>query len=555
MTQRLFLDVDGRLVHYRRLGSGPPLVMLHPSPLSSAVVMPVAQALAAGFTVYALDTPGYGLSDRLPHEPRTLADYLDPLAATLDALGLGRVTLYGAATGAQIAVEFAHRYPARVDLLVMDTAGHIGEAQCAAILERYFPDVTPRADGAHLATWWHMVRELGHFFPWPDTRLAARIDRDLPPPAVLQALLLDYLRAGTGYALAYRPAFLNERAERVQRVPVPTVLTRWEGSIALSITDALIDLDLPPQVEVLPLGPSLAERGHGLLAALRRRRAATGSDASPVAAPAAAGRRYCDVGDGTAGLHARVWRSGAGRPLVVLHELGGSSALHHEFLAAAAASGRPVLALDLPGHGESACVPAARDSLAAHAALLLQAIQACGLEDFDVLGCGSGSVLAAELTVAADTLVGRQVLVGPWLLDEAERREFATDLVPELAPRSDGAHLLAAWTATRDAELYWPWFRRSRATIRWCEPQLAAQRLHPRCVELLKSAPGYAPLLQATCATPLAERLAAFGGETVLAATLDDPLEPRCVPAAALAPRADVLTLPAGPRDWPDLLW
>jgi pimeloyl-ACP methyl ester carboxylesterase len=240
---------------------------------------------------------------------------------------------------------------------------------------------------------------------------------------------------------------------------------------------------------------------------------------------------------------------------VVLHELGGSAALHHEFLVAAAASGRPVLALDLPGHGESACVPAAQDSLATHAALLLQAIEACGIEDFDVLGCGSGSVFAAELANAADTRVGRQVLVGPWLLDDTERREFATEQVPDLAARSDGAHLFAAWTATRDAELYWPWFRRSRAAIRWCEPSLAAARLHARCVELLKSAPGYAPLLRALCAAPLAERLAVFGGETVLAATLDDPLEPRCVPAAALAPRADVLTLPAAPRDWPDLLW
>jgi pimeloyl-ACP methyl ester carboxylesterase len=552
--QRLFLDVAGRLVHYRRLGAGPPLVMLHPSPLSSAVLMPVAQALAEGFTVYALDTPGYGLSDRLPDAPRTLADYLEPLAATLDALGLGRVTLYGAATGAQIAVEFAHRYPARVGLLVMDTAGHITEAQCTAILERYFPDVSPRADGAHLATWWHMVRELGHFFPWPDTRLTARIDRDLPPPAVLQALLLDYLRAGEGYALAYRPAFLNERAERVQQVPVPTILTRWAGSIALSITDALIALGLPPQVEVLPLGPSLAERGAGLLAALRRRLADAGADGSPGAAPAAAARRFVAVGDDTAGLHARLWTSGAGRPLVVLHELGGSSALHRDFLAAAGAE-RPVVALDLPGHGESACMPMAQDSVAAQAALLLRAVEACGVEDFDVLGFGSGSVLAAELASAADTRVSRQLLVGPWLLDEAERREFATELAPELAPRSDGAHLLAAWIAIRDAELYWPWFRRTRAAIRWCEPQLDPVSLHARCVELLKSAPGFATLLRASCAAPLSARLGEFGGETVLAATLDDPLEPRCVPAAALAPRADVLTLPADPRDWPDLLW
>jgi len=552
--QRLFLDVAGRLVHYRRFGAGPPLVMLHPSPLSSAVLLPVAQALAEGFTVYALDTPGYGLSDRLPEQPRSLADYLDPLAETLDALGLARVTLYGAATGAQIAVEFAHRYPARVRMLVMDTAGHIDEARCNAILERYFPDVSPRADGAHLATWWHMVRELGHFFPWPDTRLVARIDRDLPPPTVLHSLLLDYLRAGEGYALAYRPAFLNERADRVQRVPVPTILTRWTGSIALSITDALIAAGLPAHVQVLPLGPTLAERGQGLLAALQVRVGdGSAGELLDVTTPAT-GRRFIDIGDGTAGLHARLAVSGSGRPLVVLHELGGSTALHGEFLTAAAAE-RPVLAFDLPGHGESACGPAAQGGLAAHAALLLKAIDDCGLEDFDVLGIGSGSALAAELTVSAGTRVARQLLVGPWLLDAVERHEFAASYAPELAPRSDGAHLFAAWNATRDAELYWPWFRRTREAIRWCGPRLDPAWLHARCVELLKSSPGFASLLQASCALPLSERLAGFGGETVLAATLDDPLEPRCVPAAALAPRSDVRALPDDPHDWPDCLW
>mgnify|MGYP001544958043 CR=1 FL=1 len=104
VLKRGYLSVAGRQVHYRSAGHGPPVVMLHPSPLSSAAVLPMANALAEHFTVVALDTPGYGRSDPMPDRGETLRDYAVYLAATLDALGLQRVCLYGAATGAQLAV-------------------------------------------------------------------------------------------------------------------------------------------------------------------------------------------------------------------------------------------------------------------------------------------------------------------------------------------------------------------------------------------------------------------------------------------------------------------
>ena len=67
--QRAFLTIGDRQLHYRVAGDGPPVVMLHPSPMSSAALLPMATALAAHFRVYAFDTPGYGLSDPLPDRP------------------------------------------------------------------------------------------------------------------------------------------------------------------------------------------------------------------------------------------------------------------------------------------------------------------------------------------------------------------------------------------------------------------------------------------------------------------------------------------------------
>ena len=57
---------SGVQMHYRIAGSGPPVILLHPSPQSSRFSVPMALRLAKNFTAIAVDTPGYGQSDPLP---------------------------------------------------------------------------------------------------------------------------------------------------------------------------------------------------------------------------------------------------------------------------------------------------------------------------------------------------------------------------------------------------------------------------------------------------------------------------------------------------------
>ena len=60
------LEWRGRRVAWDRLGSGPPLVMLHGTPWSSWLWRPYAEALSSSFTVYLWDMPGYGASSKDP---------------------------------------------------------------------------------------------------------------------------------------------------------------------------------------------------------------------------------------------------------------------------------------------------------------------------------------------------------------------------------------------------------------------------------------------------------------------------------------------------------
>lgn len=113
MIAKHFLRVDGRMVHYRRCGTGPAVVMLHDSPRSSRLHEGTMRALADRFTVFALDTPGYGNSDSLGISEPTIGDFGWALGNALAALGLSDAPLYATHTSAKIALDhaaFGHRH-------------------------------------------------------------------------------------------------------------------------------------------------------------------------------------------------------------------------------------------------------------------------------------------------------------------------------------------------------------------------------------------------------------------------------------------------------------
>lgn len=230
--------------HYRTAGEGGPLVLLHPSPLSSAFMVPVIDTAKDLFRVIALDTPGYGGSDPLPEPAEDLAPYCDWLAAVLDAFGFERIVLHGSATGAQVAIEFAIARPERVTALVLENAVHFEDEERADIMANYFPSLAPQADGAHLLEAWRMADGLFRGFPW----YQAPMDGPAPPVDLVHATAMAYLVAGEDYARAYRAAFNNERAERLAQVPVPTTVMRWAGSLLKEQADRFDAFDWPAHI-------------------------------------------------------------------------------------------------------------------------------------------------------------------------------------------------------------------------------------------------------------------------------------------------------------------
>lgn len=147
------------------------------------------------------------------------------------------------------------------------------------------------------------------------------------------------------------------------------------------------------------------------------------------------------------GPHGQVhYRTGGegGAPLLLLHQSPLSSRQFDPACARLIAAGRHVLAIDLPGFGQSDPLPAPR-RLEDYAAAAAAALDAFGWPAADVVGHHTGAVVGAVLAATARARVGRLVLNGFPLLSPEERAFFRSFHFGPPEPKADGSHLLDAW--------------------------------------------------------------------------------------------------------------
>ncbi|MCX8231776.1 MAG: alpha/beta fold hydrolase, partial [Alphaproteobacteria bacterium] len=165
-VRRHFVTIEGvRQIHYRRAGSGPPVLLLHQSPKSSREHLPLMQHLMDRFTCIAPDTPGNGNSDPLTLSDPEMADYGDNIASFLDALGIEKIAVYGFHTGASVGAAFAARHPDRVHIAILNGLVTLNAEERADILANYLTPFAPQWDGSHLTWLWSRLREQTVFFP------------------------------------------------------------------------------------------------------------------------------------------------------------------------------------------------------------------------------------------------------------------------------------------------------------------------------------------------------------------------------------------------------
>ncbi len=428
---------DGAL-HFRRLGRGRPVVLLHESPRSSLVLMPLAERLADRFTVFALDTPGYGLSDPLPLDRPQTGDFADAVATALRAAGLSRVPVYGTHTGATVAAALGARHPDLVSGIVFDGYPVFTPHERELHEEFYLPQFPPAWDGTHVARLWARVRDQYGFFPWYQRGRSARLSGERLPLERHRAVFRDFLRAGPSYATAYAASFRFDPHASLAALTMPFHVIVRDFDVLKDHLERLPALPQGCTASPSPTDPDAwAKQVAGLLAGM-------GGDQTPPAPvetvlPSSAGRLGAEDGR----LLYRAHAGDASREATILiHDTPGSAATLRDEAMREAASGRLVIVPELPGHG---ITPALHGDPARELADLISATLArFGFETATIRGEGRGHEVAGVLAQASGGLRPGDPIASLPPLPPAD---------PRLAARWDGADLMARWYEVRERAL------------------------------------------------------------------------------------------------------
>ena len=518
---RRFLQVGDRRVHYFRSGEGPPAVLIHSSPANARLLFKEIERLRRDFTVFAFDTPGFGLSDPLPLATMEVADLADAMAETLAAIGMPRCPVFGTHTGAAIALELGVRHPHRVTGLVLDGVPAFTDAECAAFFGDYFRKLPLSDLGGHYAETWTRFRDQSIWFPWSE-RIPAHLNPyDLGAPHSTHLWVSMYFEAAEHYAPAYRAAsFYGARSlTAAAALKVPAVFTASDTDM---LHPHLARLPaLKPGQEIFEIGGS-EKRKRDLVASTFARYGADGPapvDPVTIGSSPVVARQFVDGAQGQ--MHLRYAGDRTRPALLLVHDAPGSSE-QAEPLIARLADHFFVVAPDLPGCGESDAfegVPAVED----FADVLVGVLDTLGIDRATFYGIGVGSSAALAAAVRHPVRIDALAVQGLLLPDVAEREAMRDAYAPPIPIEPDGAHWYRTWLMLRDMRVYWPWYDRRLAALRRVPEDFAARPLHRWTMDVMRARESYAHPVHAALDQDAAAALAAV---TVPVLHVIDPLTP-----------------------------
>ncbi|MFQ3595306.1 MAG: alpha/beta fold hydrolase [Sphingomonadaceae bacterium] len=474
---RHFVDVanpDGsrRRVHYRRMGEGPPVLLVHQSPRSSAEWEPLMREWAEEFTLIAPDTPGFGQSAPLPIARPAIGDYADAVLAFLDAMGIARIAAYGFHSGAIILMTAIRKAPHRFTAVACGGYAVWTAEEQADFGARYTPPFHPLAYGEHLAFAWNRVLEQSWFFPWYRATPANRLGIAGADPAKIHEMVMEILTSGNAYTLGYGAVLAAPRDIPAPDAPVPPVLiAAYDGDPLQAHIDRLGVLPEGWQARKVPAPADLAAAAKQWVAA----------HPAPMLAqvPVTPDEGFVEVTAG--GFQGLLHWQGEGERLW-LHAPGSAGAL--------APTG--TLALDCPGHGLSDGWADAATDLASWAEVIVAGVTASCATIRSVAGEGWSDVLAAAVAAR----LGVQHEAGP--RPRGAIADWRAMGLPDVTPCRFGEHLHRAWGAVRAATFFDPWFQPMAANAIDFDPADAEpERLAIRHLALLRASA--APALLGAC--------------------------------------------------------
>ncbi|QVM83879.1 alpha/beta fold hydrolase [Novosphingobium decolorationis] len=215
--RRGYVDGPFGQIHYRRTGTGRPLVLVHQAAMDSRQFTAVYGLLAeAGFDAIGIDLPGFGNSDCPPFPPR-VEDLAASIVAAIDALGLERFDMAGHHTGAMVATEVALALPERVQRLVLNGPMPLTDAERSAFFaDKHLreKEIVPKPGGQHFAEF---------------TAIRERLVAGSLPLETVNSYVLQALGAPSPFWYGHNAGFQYRHEDSLPRLACPTLILTNTG--------------------------------------------------------------------------------------------------------------------------------------------------------------------------------------------------------------------------------------------------------------------------------------------------------------------------------------
>jgi pimeloyl-ACP methyl ester carboxylesterase len=121
----VFFHSDGDKLFYTTMGDGPPVVLLHPTPVDHRFWLSIADILAMRYRLILPDLRGHGQSEAGPNSPPapiTVEKLAADAARLLDHLGIYRAMFAGCSVGGYALYEIWRTIPSRVEAFAFCSA-------------------------------------------------------------------------------------------------------------------------------------------------------------------------------------------------------------------------------------------------------------------------------------------------------------------------------------------------------------------------------------------------------------------------------------------------
>jgi len=223
-------------LHFRDVGSGPPVVLLHAFPLSGEMFEPQWTALSGRARLIVPDLRGFGGSDTGP-SPSEMGAMADDVLGLLDHLGVDAAVVGGVSMGGYASLALLRNDPGRVRALVLaDTQTAADDAPACERRETSAREVLEKGPAALLPS----------------------VDKLLAPsaPAELRARVSAWIAGGSpeGFAAAQRGMALRPDARDIlARFGGPVLVLVGADDVLTPPAKARAMADLVPGAELVEI--------------------------------------------------------------------------------------------------------------------------------------------------------------------------------------------------------------------------------------------------------------------------------------------------------------